>query len=441
MQNITPVATSDSLPLDEGLSQSLRDGVAVAILLMVFVTLTPFADLGDPRLLELSSGNETATYLTLFLLLGAAGLLLHRTAGLLLRSLATGENLLLLAWLLAVSVALSIDPGVSARRFVLSFATFLLAAMLPWLTRGLKHFTVLMLGIAALVLVLSYLGVLLVPHLTIHQANDLIEPEIAGDWRGIYGHKNAAAGMMAVFVYVGWFAARTGRPIIGVAISIAALVFLVGSGGKSALGMLFVVAVIAVMVDRARSLPARALAAFGPLALIGFLTVGSITSEAARALLSALPIDVTFTGRTEIWSFAIDALAAHPWKGQGFEAFWYSDAVRFGAEDFDQVDGRCGHQPQQLRGSRPHHRAARIGAGGAGLPGRAVAGFPPQARHRAERGICPVLPGAVAVLALSRHVRGVLSQPREPDVVRLRHGGLRAAVHRPLRGRGLIQPA
>jgi O-antigen ligase len=42
---------------------------------------------------------------------------------------------------------------------------------------------------------------------------------------------------------------------------------------------------------------------------------------------------VTFTGRTEIWSFAIDALAAHRWKGQGFEAFWYSDAVRFGAED------------------------------------------------------------------------------------------------------------
>jgi O-antigen ligase len=46
-----------------------------------------------------------------------------------------------------------------------------------------------------------------------------------------------------------------------------------------------------------------------------------------------LPIDVTFTGRTDIWSFAIDALAAHPWKGQGFEAFWYSDSVRFGAED------------------------------------------------------------------------------------------------------------
>jgi O-antigen ligase len=75
------------------------------------------------------------------------------------------------------------------------------------------------------------------------------------------------------------------------------------------------------------------LVAFGPLVLIAFLTVGSVTSETARSLLSALPIDVTFTGRTEIWGFALDMLAAHPWKGQGFEAFWYSDSARFGAED------------------------------------------------------------------------------------------------------------
>ncbi len=67
--------------------------------------------------------------------------------------------------------------------------------------------------------------------------------------------------------------------------------------------------------------------------MISALTVGSVISDTARSVLERLPLDVTFTGRTEIWGFAIDALAAHPWKGQGFEAFWYSDAVRFGAED------------------------------------------------------------------------------------------------------------
>jgi O-antigen ligase len=139
--------------------------------------------------------------------------------------------------------------------------------------------------------------------------------------------------MMAVFIYTGWLVARRGRPLIGALIALAAFVFLVFSGGKSALGMVVVVGVIAFFVDRARSVWAKAMIAFGPLALIGFLTVGSITSEAARALLRALPIDATFTGRTEIWAFALDALSAHPWKGHGFEAFWYSDSVRFGAED------------------------------------------------------------------------------------------------------------
>jgi O-antigen ligase len=55
--------------------------------------------------------------------------------------------------------------------------------------------------------VLSYLGVLLVPHLALHQASDLGEPELADAWRGIYGHKNIAAGVMAVFVYA-QFAAK-----------------------------------------------------------------------------------------------------------------------------------------------------------------------------------------------------------------------------------------
>src|SRR6266850_3978497 len=35
--------------------------VALTILLITFVTLNPFADLGDPRLLEPSGGGETVT--------------------------------------------------------------------------------------------------------------------------------------------------------------------------------------------------------------------------------------------------------------------------------------------------------------------------------------------------------------------------------------------
>jgi hypothetical protein len=42
--------------------ERVRGGIAFAILLAIFITLNPFSDLGDPKVLELSSGNEAATY-------------------------------------------------------------------------------------------------------------------------------------------------------------------------------------------------------------------------------------------------------------------------------------------------------------------------------------------------------------------------------------------
>ena len=359
-QDFAQPQTFEGTKASEDAVESICAAVALAILFVFFVTLEPFSDLGDAKVIELSSGNETLTYLTIFGFAGLAGLILLLRHRLPLGALATKANFLLLGWLI-VSVVLSTDVGTSGRRFILSFTTFMLAAMLPWLTRGLRQFVTLLLITAATVVALSYFGVLVVPHLTIHQSSDLVETDIAGDWRGIYGHKNVAASMMAIFVFVGWFVARTGRPIAGVSLSVASFIFLLNSGGKSASGMVFIVAVIAYFVARARSLTARALIAFGPLAVISFLTVGSVASDTARAIVAMLPIDASFTGRTEIWDFALDAIKAHPWKGQGFEAFWYSDNVRYGAEDFDQVDGRRRDQPQQLCRPRAHDRAARIG--------------------------------------------------------------------------------
>src|ERR1700722_15047888 len=212
--------------------------VATVILFVIFVTLNPFSDLGynDPS----QSGSEAPIYFVLLFLTMAAGLLLYNAGRFTLPSLVTRANIVLLVWLLAVGVALSVEPSVSARRFVLAFLTFLLAAMLPPLTRGLRHFTGLVLFTAAVVLILSYLGILLAPHLTIHQPGDLVEPELAGKWRGIYGHKNVAAGVMAVFIYTGWFATRIGLPLAGGAVALAAFIFLIFSGGKSELALIFV---------------------------------------------------------------------------------------------------------------------------------------------------------------------------------------------------------
>jgi O-antigen ligase len=230
-------------------------------------------------------------------------------------------------------VVLSVDPGTSARRLALASTTFVLAAMLPWLTTGMRQFTTFLIFTLGTVLALSFLGVLIVPELTIHQPTDLVEPEIAGDWRGVYVHKNITASLMAIFIYVGCFVARAERPRIGIAIAVAAFVFLFFTHGKSAFGLFFAAGLAAFAVDRARSLPLKFVIALGPLVLLNMITVGSATNDALHSAVAALPIDATFTGRTDIWRFAMEAIRDNFWTGRGFEAFWYTASLRSGDDN------------------------------------------------------------------------------------------------------------
>ena len=312
-----------------GGQELLQAGTAVIILLVLFLTLTPFPDLGDPRLLDATTGNETTTYVVLLSLLALASFLLRERLPLILPAFYRWEYLLM-SGVLLTSVVLSVDATASAKRLTLAASTFVLAALLPWLTNGLRQFVALVGATFAAVLALSWFGVVAIPHLAIHQAFDVVEPELAGDWRGVFGHKNVTAGAMAIFTYVGWFVARGAWPASGRVMAASALVFLILTHGKSALGMFFLASAVAFGVDRATSLKVRMLFALGPLALLNLLTVGSAMSESLHGLVSALPVDTTFTGRTDIWRFAFDAINAHPLTGTGFDAFWYSSGVRNG---------------------------------------------------------------------------------------------------------------
>jgi len=313
--------------------------VAMAALLVYFIGLSPFSDLSDPRMLDESLGKEAPVYfLVLGLAAAGAGCLYLRNLTAAISVQFTKYNAVLVAWL-GLTVILSSDPNVSVRRLVLTIGTFLVASMLPWLVSGPRQLMNLLIAIAFLVLYLSYMGVAMMPGLAIHQSSDLAEPLLAGDWRGIYEHKNLTAEVMAIFVLIGWFVARMGRPLIGVPILGSALVFLYFSGGKSALGILFVIAVIAFLVIRARTFRMRTIIVFAPLLLAGFLTVGTTVSDLARSIVEHLPGDPTFTGRTDIWRFAMEKMMMKPVTGYGFEAFWHSNAVVYGSEDPTQWAG------------------------------------------------------------------------------------------------------
>lgn len=327
-----------------GLSAALiaRKVVFLAILLLAWISLRPFHDLASPEMSELSTGQESLTYLS-FGLLALAGLALAAVGHA--RALATFASpwfLALGAWL-AVNVVTSQDPATSVKRLSLTAAVMLAAASLPLLARSRADLRNLLAAGALILLAACYLGMLIVPHLAIHQENDVIEPMLAGNWRGTFGHKNSAAAVMAMLVFIGIGVARTGLAAIGLAIVALAGLFLIGSEGKSATALLVAALAITGLFSVVRSFRGRVLLTLLPLCVINLFSVGTVVSEPLAAVVRALPVDPTFTGRTDVWRFAIDALAARPLTGYGFSAFWNNVTIRAASDDGSGWAGYASH--------------------------------------------------------------------------------------------------
>jgi O-antigen ligase len=51
-------------------------------------------------------------------------------------------------------------------------------------------------------------------------------------------------------------------------------------------------------------------------------------SDTLAEIVSKLPFDTSFTGRTDVWTFAVQALQLRPYIGYGFEAFWGGSEMR-----------------------------------------------------------------------------------------------------------------
>jgi O-antigen ligase len=305
----------------------LRAGAFIGALLLAWVTTKPFTDLRDQDLRDLTTGNETLTYL-------AFGALAALTIALALRDNARGlmslisPGFVLFGGWIVLSVVLSLDPSTSIRRFALTVCVVAVSAALMLLPRTQAELAR-WLGIAALgLLAVCYLGVMLAPSLSMHLATDAQEPALAGDWRGSFGHKNVTAAIMAMLIFIGIFVARKGGRWPGIAIIALSALFLIKAEGKSSTALLLVVLALTSMTVLVRSFWLRAVMLLAPLLILNLLSVGTVMDDRLAEIAKLLPLDTSFTGRTDIWTFAIQALQLRLPTGYGFAAFWGTNAVQ-----------------------------------------------------------------------------------------------------------------
>jgi len=304
-----------------------RAGAFVGALLLAWISMRPFIDLGDMLITDVTMGNETWTYAAFgcFALLTVALAMRDGKRGF--ATLVSPGYLMFGGWISA-AVVMSLEPGTSARRFVLALGVIAVAAslmLLPKTQTELRRW----LAIAILTLLaVCYLGLLLAPNLSIHLATDAQEPALAGDWRGVFGHKNVAAGMMAMLLFLEIYVIRAGSWLAGgIAVALTFL-FLINTEGKSASVLCAAVLILTSCAAMLRSFWGRALVLLTPLVLLNMIGIGSVMSENLAALSNSLPLDASFTGRTDIWTFGLQAAQLKLWTGYGFSSFWGSSAVQ-----------------------------------------------------------------------------------------------------------------
>lgn len=308
-------------------AMSLRGILLAAVFLLLWISLHPFVSLGDPD--ELTETGSIANQIgySLLLISLAAWCFAHDPSRLLV--LLRPVFVAMLLWFI-VSVATSWEPALSARRLIFTLISMSIAAMVLLLPTNQRHFASVMAAVALIVLAACYLGVLLLPALSVHQTSDLAEPELAGDWRGVFSHKNEASVAMVMFIFIGMFVARVRSLAVGSVIVVSALVFLLFTQSKTAIAMLPITLILTDLINRIRK-PAIGITL--GLSVVGafiILSIGSLYSEQVRDLLDMVLPDASFTGRTDIWQFALDHIAQRPITGYGFAAFWGTHEVVYG---------------------------------------------------------------------------------------------------------------
>jgi O-antigen ligase len=322
--------------------RDLPDALRVLINGAVFILLWNhvwFQDLADRSALAASEDGSLLTQV-LFAVAGLAmAAAIHRIGFRHLRPLATRPLLLCALWL-GLTALLSVEPSLSLRRLALFVIAAMLSAGVLIVARSPRQLALTLGGAALVILVSSYLAVALVPNLAIHSAFDVnSDPSHPGLWRGIFPQKNEAGAAMVILVIVGLYIASAASRVLGWSVVLLAAGFLVASGSKTAILLLPVILAITGLCQILTGGIARSLLLLGPVIGFSLISIGSVLVPAIQDAVGTMLTDATFTGRSEIWQFAIDNIMIRPWRGWGIGAFWMTERTMYaGSEELTWVN-------------------------------------------------------------------------------------------------------
>lgn len=332
MSNTASLKRTEHAPLSAAFTrEGVTTAIAALLLTIVLVSFRPFQPDGSG-----TSGSDIVNQIG-FGALGAisAFCLLTLADPRTVRSLLSPSWLVMLVFF-GLSVGRAIDPASALRAASFTLIGIMTMATVLALPRDAEAFSKVLVFTAAVVIGLSYIGLVVFPNEAMHTVNSS-EPDQAGLWRGVFTHKNIAGPVMACFSFAGLYLFRRGRRWAGTTIFIAAMIFILNTGSKTTAAVV-PLSILIVMLPGLVGMRLGTPVLFG-LAIVttAIGTLGIVFLPPLSHLAATYFPDLTYTGRTTIWEFAGEMLAQRPWTGYGYDSFWGSPMLLNQDQPFDRA--------------------------------------------------------------------------------------------------------
>ncbi|MBS1183081.1 MAG: putative exopolysaccharide production protein (ExoQ-like) [Proteobacteria bacterium] len=215
---------------------------------------------------------------------------------------------------LGLTAAWSLVPGTTLSRLSLHLLLLISLAPAVLLAERLDDILKPMVWVAMAVLVVNVLSIAVIPSSRI-------------GFPGIYSHKNtlgANAVIAGLFALYAVSRADHRMRLAGFVALPFTVLLLYLSQSKTSLGLLVLAPLAAVVAALARRYLRIALPILMVVLTVPaiFLLGGGVPGFDFRDLSMIISGDTTFTGRSELWTFALAHIAEKPWTGWGFQSFW-----------------------------------------------------------------------------------------------------------------------
>jgi exopolysaccharide production protein ExoQ len=168
-------------------------------------------------------------------------------------------------------------------------------------------FTGLMIAIASLIMVSFF------PAYGIQQANEELQGDLAGAWRGVFVHKNVLGQMMAAYFVIFLFSGREllGSRMMQTLALMLSLLLVLASRSASALALLALCTSSYFVLFLLRGMAQFLVLILSPIAIL-------VAANMRDAILSSLNRGPDLSGRTEIWAAAYHMILERPFFGYGY---------------------------------------------------------------------------------------------------------------------------